>query len=170
MAGEKYPGGLVLSDVETGNGQEEVWSFVEGAGIGVNPVVVAAYDDVVSDLLEKGLSSQDVSSHVVLAIRRQWQSFKAGMEAFEVLCECLNFAARLDQGAPDPLDALAHIVQTKAGLAAFYDELAGMAPYAGVEGLDAEVTRRERQEAIAERDNILAKIADAQNEAGEGSE
>ena len=145
---------------------KEVWSLVDGAGIGVHPTVVAAYDDVVSDLLQKGLQPADVSSHIVLAIRRQWHGFRASMEAFEAFCECLNFAASLDEGTPNPLDTLAHIVTTKAALAAFYDELATIAPYAGVEGLDPETTQRERQEAIAERDDLLAKIAVARQESG----
>ena len=159
-----------MSEDVTTEIHEEVWGLVDGAGIGVNPTVVAAYDDVVSDLLEKGLKPEDVSSHVVLAIRRQWHGFKAGMEAFEAFCNCLSFAASLDDGAPEPMDTLAHIVTTKAALAAFYDDLATTAPYAGVEGLDTEVTRRERQEALAERDDILSKIAAARQESGEGSE
>ena len=149
---------------------EQVWSLVAGAGISVNPTVVAAYDDVVTDLLAKALTPEAVSSHVVLAIRRQWQSFKAGMEAFEVFCDCLKFAAGLDEGAPDPMDSLAHVVRTKAGLAVFYDELAKMAPYAGIEGLDTALAGRERQEAIAERDEFLAKIAAARSESQDGTE
>jgi len=143
---------------------ERVWTLVEGAGISVNPTVVSAYDDVVTDLLSKALTPEDVSSHVVLAIRRQWHSFKAGMEVFEVLCECLKFEAELDQGAPDPMDSLSHVVTTTAGLAVFYDQLAQMAPYAGVEGLDTETTAQERREAIAERDELLAKIAAARSD------
>jgi hypothetical protein len=153
-----------MSDDITIEMHEQVWGFVDGAGVGVNPTLVACYDDVVTDLLEKGLDAEAVSSHIVLAIRRQWASLQAGMEAFEVFCECLNFAAQLNDAVPDPMESLAHVVKTKAGLAVFYDELAKMAPYAGVDGLDSEVTGQERQEALAERDDILAKIAAAQSE------
>ena len=156
-----------MSEHITTETHEDVWNLVQGAGIDVNPTVVAAYDDVVSDLLDKGLQPEDVSGHVVLAIRRQWQGFKAGMEAFEAFCECLTFAVSLDKGTPDPMDTLAHIVTTKAALAAFYDDLATVAPYAGVQGLDRDVTRAERAESVAQRDDILAKIEVARKEAAD---
>ena len=139
---------------------KEVWQFVSGTGIAVNPTLVASYDDIVSDLLEKGLSPQDVSVHVVVAIRRHWKSFKAGMDVFEDLCECLRFVSREDgDGAVHPPEeVLAHIVKTKAELAVYYDELAWLAPFAAVEGLDADATARERMEAIAEREQVLERL------------
>ena len=122
-----------------------------------------------TDLLEKGLDPESVSIHVVLGLKRSLTAFQANIEAFELFCECLNFAAMASDRAPEPLESLAHIVKTKAGLATFYDAIAQMAPLAGVEDLDQEVTAREKAEAIAERDDLLAKIA-AASEAQDDSE
>ena len=148
-----------MSDAVTEESVEEAWQFVQDAGINVNATAVATYNDVVEDLLTHGLTPQDVSGHIVLSVRRSLTSFQANLEAFEIFCECLNFAAALSDGVPAPQEILAHIVKTKAGLATFYDEMARMAPLAGIENVDKEATAKDKAEAIAERDDILAKIA-----------
>jgi hypothetical protein len=148
-----------VSEAATEESVEEVWQFVQDGGTNVNATVVAAYDDVVEDLLTHGLSPQNVSNHIVLSVRRSLTSFQSNLEAFEIFCECLNFAAGLSDKVPTQLETLAHIVKTKAGLATFYDEMARMAPLAGIEDVDQEATAKDKAEAIAERDDILAKIA-----------
>ena len=148
-----------MSEAVTEESVEEVWQFVQDGGINVNATAVATYNDIVEDLLTHGLSPQDVSGHIVLNVRRSLTSFQANLEAFEIFCECLNFAAELSDGVPTSLETLAHIVKTKAGLASFYDEMARIAPLAGIENVDKEATAKDKAEAIAERDDILAKIA-----------
>jgi len=86
--------------------------------------------------------------------------FNVLVETLEIVSDSIMLMTRiLDGQENDPITIGYELTKQKAGVAAIHDEIAKLAPYAGVgEGWDPEETGRARAAAVAERNGFMAEI------------
>ncbi len=144
-------------DFETWEGG--VWQTAASLGMDGNDLVRRRYRPLLTKFADAGLAEAPAAEVLVEQMKIALDQFSTLADALTVVSESLSMVLKVLDGEDDPIYIGQQICNQRAGVAVLSDEMANLAPFAGLgEGFDPVATRAEREEAVRERDTFMDEI------------
>ena len=158
-----------MSHPPENNWEAEVWRLTNAQGLGATELVQTRYRPLVAKMAEAGLAPDGASSLLTEQIRIALDQFSVLADALNIVSDGMQVVMAMSEGDQNPVMVGHSMMKLRAGIAVLADEMANLAPFAGIDdpSFDPVATRAERLEAIHDRDTFLDQIRAAAEGAAE---
>ena len=149
-----------MTDMTPDDWVSKVWEEASSLGIESPPLVRDAHGPMLQVLAEAGATPAMAAACIERQVQVALAQFNVLVDSLQLISDATLLATRaLDGEETDPISVGYELTKQQAGIAALHDEIARIAPLAGIgEGWNQEETARTRAEAEAQRDGFLDEI------------